>query len=96
MKDAGKKVSKSIRILLDSSASHEFRTTGAPDIVDESDFEKIGKEVKGAKKHYLQQFRPQITLDPHFREIKPYSIQTLEKFKEILSEYVEEVDIRGI
>ena len=89
-------VSESIRIAILSTTPYEFRTTCVPGIVDAEDFRKIGEVVKGAKKYCLQQFRPEVTYDPAFRDIRPYSKNDLENFRGILAEYVEEVGIRGI
>jgi len=89
-------VSESIRIAILSTTPYEFRTTCVPGITDEEDFRRIGELVKGAKKYCLQQFRPDVTYDETFHDIKPYSKEDLERFRGILGEYVEEVEIRGI
>ena len=89
-------VSESIHGVMRSSIPYEFRTTCVPEIVDEKDIEGIGKFVKGAKKYYLQQFRPAVTFDEKFHNIKPYGRKELEKFQSILSKYVEDAGIRGI
>ncbi len=87
---------KSIHLIMLSTISYEFRTTCVPGIVDEEDIEKIGKSIKGARKYCLQQFRPFQTYDSKFERVMPYSKETLHKFKEILQQYVREVEIRGI
>lgn len=89
-------VSRCIGIIMASAIPYEFRTTCVPEIVDEKDVTEIGKTVKGAKKYCLQQFRPQITLDSHFQKVKPYDKETFEKFKAILANYVQDVELRGI
>ena len=95
-KNIGDVLIKSLRLLMLSTVPYELRTTCVPGIVDEKDIRKIGEMVKGAKKHCLQQFRPFQTYDESFQKILPYPKETLYKFKEILGEYVQEVDIRGI
>ncbi len=89
-------ISKSIRVIMGSGIPYEFRTTCAPGIVDEKDFAEIGKVVKGAERYCLQQFRPQITLDPAFQKVTPYSKETFAKFKDILTGFVKHVEIRGL
>ncbi|NQT32595.1 MAG: anaerobic ribonucleoside-triphosphate reductase activating protein [Candidatus Omnitrophica bacterium] len=88
-------VAESINLTMSSGVPYEFRTTCVPGIVDAEDFHSIGDTVKGAKKYYLQQFRPQTTYDKEYQNIKPYTDRELQKFKLILEEYVEEVKIRG-
>ena len=96
IEDITESLSRSIEIIMKSSVPYEFRTTCVPEIVDEKDFLEMGTIVKGAKKYCLQQFRSDITLDPHFQEVKPYSKDVLEKFKSILADFVQHVEIRGI
>ena len=96
MKNAPEAVSESIRIVMSSETPYEFRTTCVPGIVDEEDLSAIGELVRGAKKYCLQQFRPIITFESKFQDVKPYSKETLEDFKNILSSFAESVEIRGI
>ncbi len=94
--DVGKVVHKSILLTMLTTVPYEFRTTCVPGIVAEEDFHKIGEVVRGAKKYCLQQFRPSVTLDPAYHDIKPYTKTELEKFLAILEEYVADVEIRGL
>ncbi|MCF7906816.1 anaerobic ribonucleoside-triphosphate reductase activating protein [Patescibacteria group bacterium] len=75
-------IKKSIKIIMDSAQDYEFRTTVVPSLLKKEDLMKIGKEIKGARCYYLQQFRNQNTLDQSWREIKPYD---LEWFKDVQS-----------
>jgi len=95
-KNIEKKISRSIRIAMLSMVPYEFRTTCVPGVVDEEDFRLIGDAVKGAKKYCLQQFRPVNTYDKSFQEVNPYDIEKLQRFRDIVSEFVEEVEIRGV
>ena len=95
-KNIGEALTKSLRLLMLSTVPYELRTTCVPGIVDETDIRKIGEMVKGTKKYCLQQFRPFQTYDESFQKILPYPKETIYKFKEILEEYVQEVDIRGL
>jgi len=87
-------IQKSINIIWDSDKDYEFRTTVAPEIVDEKDIEEIGQWLKGSKKIALQQFRPEKVLDLSFQNIKPYSLQELEKMVKILEPHIEKVELR--
>jgi len=94
-------VKKSINIIRDSDKDYEFRTTAVPRIVDEKDIKEIGEWLKGAKKFVLQQFRPASAasgsgkfLDSSFENIKPYSLQKLQKMIGIIEPYVDVVELR--
>ncbi len=92
---------KSIRIHSCSIDSYpfvlyEFRTTVVPGLVEESDFDDIGKLLQGAKNYSLQQFRNEKTLTKSWGRIKPYSPNDLEKFAAIMKKYVKNVTIKNI
>lgn len=91
-----KKIEKSVEIIKNSKIDYEFRTTIVPTYLDEDDFKKIGEWIKGAKAYYLQQFRPQKTLDKKLKIISPYSEQNLRTFANIMKKSVHEVKIRGL
>lgn len=75
-----KKIKKTIKIIIESGIDHEFRTTVAPTIVDpEKDIPIIAKMIKGAKRFYIQQFRPLRCLDKKFEKLEPYRLPVLEK-----------------
>jgi len=90
-------LAQSIQEIISSKIPYEFRTTCVPGVVTEEDIYSIAEVIKGAKKHYLQQFRPhENVLDGNFLQLKPYSKDKLNKFKSILEDFVEKVTIRGI
>ena len=94
-------IQKSVNIIRNSDKDYEFRTTVAPEIVDEKDIEEIGRWLKGSKKIALQQFRPaspaggpEKVLDLSFQNTKPYSLQELEKMVKILEPHIGAVELR--
>jgi len=89
-------VSRSIYLTMLSTVPYEFRTTCVPGIVDAEDFRLIGETVKGAKRYCLQQFRPYITYDRSFQEVRPYRKEDIRRFQGILEDFVETVETRGI
>lgn len=88
------KIKQSVEIIKNSHLQYEFRTTVVPTLHKKSDFIKIGKWLRGAEKYYLQKFRANITLDPNFQKIKPYTEDELQKFKQILQKAIQKVIIR--
>ena len=87
-------VEKSKDLLLEGKVEYEFRTTVVKDFHEVSDFEEIGKWIKGAKHYYLQNFEDHGTcIKEGLGEV---GLDVLEQMKEKVSAYVEDVDIRGI
>jgi pyruvate formate lyase activating enzyme len=91
-----KDVTESAMWVILSTIPYEFRTTCVPGIVDEKDIASIGELVKSAERYCLQQFNPAITYDPSFRDIKPYALDQIRHFAEILKKDVRTVETRGI
>jgi len=92
------KINFSIELIKDAgnkqSLDYEFRTTVVPGIHDDNDILEIGKLIKGAKNFYLQNFRPVNTYDPELMKITGFPPTKLTQFKEIISPYVDKVEIR--
>ena len=85
IKGMGEKVKESIDYLINQNKiDYEFRTTLVPEIVGTDELMEISKLLKNAKKWYLQNYSSKKTLDPHFEEIKPYSLETINGLMENL------------
>jgi len=92
-KDANNYLS-TVKLLRDGSVDYEFRTTVVPGFVDEEDIPKIGRVVKEAKRFAFQKFVPEDTLDKSFNKVKPYPLDVIARFAEIMKKYVNEVILR--
>ncbi len=66
-------VGESIRLVLASGVTHEFRTTVVPSLVAPTDVPALAQAIAGARQYYLQQFRPVNTLDPAYENVTPYA-----------------------
>jgi len=89
-------VKRSIRMIIDSGIDHEFRTTAVPVYVKEKDIEDICKNIKGAKKYRIHQFRNKTTIADSLTVLDPYPESKLTEMAEIAKKYVKDVKIRGI
>ncbi len=88
-------IEKSVEILKKNKIDYEFRTTVVQTILDKKDFLKIAKWIGGPKvKYYLQNFRPEKTLDPKFEKIKPYPDKYLVAIQKAISPFFEVCKIR--
>ena len=98
---AGKKISiksieESIDTLKGSKIDYEFRTTVTPNLLEKNDFTKIARWIGPGGKYYLQQFRPEKTVDPNFEKIKPYHFEKLLEIKKAIAPLFDVCEIRGI
>ncbi len=94
--DSGEKVLRSVDVIVKSGVEYEVRTTAVPGIVGEGEIEEIAKILgeRGVKLYVIQQFRNEDVLDEMFKNVEPYSKQTLISFGRIAKRYVERVVVR--
>lgn len=96
---AGKKlnignIERSIEFLKENKVNYEFRTTVVPELLDKKDIVEIARWISGAKKYYLQNFRPEKNLDPKFAAIKPYADKYLLSIQKTIAPLFEICQIR--
>jgi len=89
-----KKIQKSIDILKEERVDCEFRSTIVPSLHKKEDIIEMAKWIKGAKKYFLQNFRPEKTIDPKFEEIKPYSQEKLIEIRDAIAPFFEVCQVR--
>lgn len=86
-------VKETIELLKQNKIDYEFRTTLIDEYHDENDIEKISLLLKGAKKLYLQKFV--MSDDVINKSLHPVSEEKANKFKSILKQYIDKVELRG-
>ena len=91
-----RRIEDSIQLVLSSEIEHEFRTTVVPGMVAVKDVDAIAQSIAGARRYFLQQFRPSLTLAPQFTMMDPYPATVLEKMADAARKWVANVSIRGI
>lgn len=79
---------KTIELLMHGEISYEFRTTVIKSLISLDDIREIGREIAGAKIHYLQKFVPTKTLNPAFLRKTTYSDSEFEEMRSIMSAFV--------
>jgi len=87
---------KGLRIVLNASVEHEFRTTCVPGLVEREDILSMATEIKGARRWVLQQFMAPHALDENLRDIKPHPAGIIRDFADLADESVGEVTVRGL
>lgn len=88
------KIRESIRFLRSSGVEHEFRTTLVPGIIDETALRKIGEEIQGTDKWFLQVFIAENAPQGEYRD-KKFAPERIEGFLKIAREYVADAKLRG-
>lgn len=85
-------VKRSIDYIMTCGIDYEFRTTVLEDFHTAEDMHKIGSEIYGAKKYYIQQFRD--TTEVKTSGLTPLSYHKLYEFRRIMEDYVNRCDLR--
>jgi len=90
------KITKSVKIIMDSSLPYEFRTTCVPGLINASMLENMGKIISGADKWYLQKFKSDTDLiDNSLVDQKPFSDKEMKEFCQLGKKYTKECEMRG-
>lgn len=89
-----KKIQKSIDILKEGKVDCEFRSTIVPTLHKKEDVIEMAKWIRGAKKYYLQNFRPEKTIDPKFEKVKPYPEEYLLEIQKTIAPFFEVCQVR--
>jgi len=88
-------INKSVEILKRGDVDFEFRTTCVPGVHKKEDFLEIAKWIGGPDvKYYLQNFRPEKTIDPNFEQTKPFSKEFLEQIAKGISPHFNLCQVR--
>ncbi len=93
------RVRQSIALLLHSSIDSEFRTTVVPGLVDAGDVSAIVQLISGARRYYLQAFRPGPTVGGAGYEppaARPPAAELMREMAALAAPRVGEVGIRGL
>ncbi len=87
-------IKQSIGIIMSSPVEYEFRTTVVKALLSPQDLEEIGREIKGARRYFLQRFVPTKLLNPQFRKKVTYEDAEFENIRLSLLNYVEHCELR--
>ncbi|MCL0057117.1 anaerobic ribonucleoside-triphosphate reductase activating protein [Dehalococcoidia bacterium] len=82
------KIKKSIEIIKNSGVDYEFRTTVIPTLHTKKDIIQIAKEISPAKRYFLQNFRPEKTIEPKYEKCRPFTQEELKSIQKECNKYV--------
>lgn len=87
-------IHRSVQYLLSDAVPYEFRTTVVLEFHQRSDFESIGRWIRGAQRYYLQQF---VDSGDLIQEgLHGYNREIMEQALEVVEKYVQTAEIRGL
>ncbi|MEM1557662.1 MAG: radical SAM protein, partial [Thermoproteota archaeon] len=89
------KIIKSIEIIK-AFPEHEFRTTVLPELLSREDILNIARQLRGARRFFIQQFKPSKTLDKCFLEKQTYLIEELKKICDEIKNFFEICRVRNV
>jgi len=89
------KIIKSIEIIR-AFPEHEFRTTVLPELLSREDILNIARQLKGARRFFIQQFKPSKTLDKAFLGKQAYLVEDLKKIRDEIKVFFEICEIRNV
>ncbi len=89
-------IRQSIYLLMNASATVEFRTTVVPELHTYADILEIAKYIEGAALYTLQQFNPEDALHADFRKIIPYKPDELRHMADGCRQYVNNTKVVNI
>lgn len=88
------KIKESIAFLLEGKVNYEFRTTVVREFHSVFGMNSLGEMIKGAKRHFLQGFIDSGELIGFGMSAVPK--EEMERMKNIMLQYVDECEIRGV
>jgi len=94
-KDDFSKIEQSLDLLTSSHVDYEIRTTVVPGIHDDHEIKEMMKYLKSVKKYVIQNFVPNGTLDPSYKDKKGFDHKQLTAFQKIAEKTIPEVEIRN-
>jgi pyruvate formate lyase activating enzyme len=88
-------IKESINLLINFGSNHEFRTTLVPEFFEKDDVLKMGEEIKGAEKWFLQKFKSDVSLvNNELKDKKSFSSQEMEEIKTLAEKFVKFCQVR--
>ena len=85
----------SIRHIIESGVAHEFRITVVPGLVDAEDVLRMAPALAKAARVAIQNFKPELCLNPKLRKVRPYTPDQLDAFRGLFEGLARECVVRG-
>lgn len=89
-----KNIARSIELLMRGKVEYEFRSTLIKQIHSPAILEHMAAQLRGAKRLFVQTFRPTNTLDPIFQNYQPFSEPEMQNIAALFRKEVRQVEVR--
>lgn len=76
-----RRIRDSIAFILEGAVEYEFRMTVVPFLHREEDVYSVAYTVQNAKRFFIQEFKPNFTLNPAYGKIRPYSPEKMARIR---------------
>jgi len=81
-----RQIRESIEFIMEGSLDYEFRMTTVPFLHREDDVYEVASFLSGARRFFIQEFRPDSTLSPAYARIQPFSPDKIAKIRANVAE----------
>lgn len=85
-------IKESIRFIMEGHVDYEFRMTVVPFLHKEKDIYDVACYIAGAKRFFIQEFKPRNTLDPSYMTIEPFSPDKIKEIRDNVARLIAERD----
>lgn len=89
-------VKRTLEHLKDSGVEVELRCTVVPRLHTPEDILRLARQLQGFPSFILQQFSPEVTLDPRLQDEKPFGFEILERLQRQIEPLFPRCELRGI
>jgi len=89
-------VQQSINLLKENRVDYEFRTTVVSNVHTAEDILNIVRWISPAKRYFLQNFRPEKTVDPDFEKVVPYTQEFLADIQKKIEPFFDVCQVRTL
>lgn len=90
------KVGATLELLKTAKAVVELRCTLVPKIHNREELLHLARQLQGHRRFVLQQFVPERSLDPRYRDEAPFSAETLRELRSQIADLFGSCEVRGI
>jgi len=89
------RIRESIDFILEGRVDYEFRMTVVPFLHHEQDAYEVARELKIARRFFLQEFVPRDTLNPRYSTIQPFSPDRMKTMRDTVEGILEHAPVHS-
>jgi len=90
------KIRATLELLKTTKVTVELRCTLVPKIHNREDLLHLARQLRGHRRFVLQQFAPERSLDPLYRDEAPFNAETLRELRSQIADLFGSCELRGV